>query len=114
MGKLLLLLGKTPFHYELSEHCFQIARAAVEEGHKVSLFLFIDGVYNLLKTQNGDIFKVKTAYEEMNELIDLGVKVSCCKLCTELRGIKNFLKSPEINATGLGQLNDELLCGCST
>jgi len=109
LGKLLMILGKPPFHYELVGHCFQLARAAVEEGHKVSIFLFMDGVYNLLNTQSGDIFKVKTAHEEINDLVELGVKVTCCKLCTELRGVTGHLKSEKVNVTGIGELNDEFM-----
>ena len=74
MGKLLMILGLAPFHHELVGHCFHLAKAAVEEGHKVSLFLFMDGVYNLLNTQNSDIFKVKAAHEEIDDLLKLGVK----------------------------------------
>jgi sulfur relay (sulfurtransferase) complex TusBCD TusD component (DsrE family) len=109
LGKLLIILGISPFQHELVGHCFRLARAAVEEGHNCTLFLFMDGVYNLLNTQNGDVFKVKTTNDEIDELMKLGVKVICCKLCSELRGVVGQLKSQEVQAKGLGELNDELM-----
>ena len=109
MGNLLMILCRPPFHYELVEHCFKLARAAVEEGHKVSIFLFMDGVYNLLNTQNGEVFKVKTTHEEITKLMEMGVKVTCCKLCTELRGVTGQIKSEKVKAAGIGELNDEFM-----
>lgn len=52
MGRLGLLLSTSPLQYQNWETVANIAEAALDKGHQVQVFLFIDGVYNPLKRQS--------------------------------------------------------------
>ena len=108
MGKILIILGETPFQSERVEHAFKIMRAARQGGHDASLFLFMDGVYNMTTTQRGDLFKTTSITKELEVLSKMGARIMCCKLCTELRGIGGALKPSFVEETGVGELNEEL------
>jgi len=104
----LIILGDTPFQSERVDHALKIARAARRSGHAVSLFLFMDGIYNMTTTQHGDLFKTKSITLELSDLSEMGVRVMCCKLCTELRGLGGKMKPGFVEETGVGELNEEL------
>lgn len=108
LGKLLLILGDTPFHSERVTHSINLANAALRMGHRVSIFLFMDGVYNMLPTQRGDIFKVTSIVDELSSLSSRGARVMCCRLCVEIRGIGGTLKPGFVEVTGVGELNEEI------
>jgi sulfur relay (sulfurtransferase) complex TusBCD TusD component (DsrE family) len=108
LGKLLLIIGYTPFQSERVNHSINLAKAALKQGHKVSIFLFMDGVYNMLNTQRGDLFKINSITNELDTLSQLGARIMCCKLCTEIRGVGGALKPAFVEETGVGELNDEL------
>jgi len=109
VGKLVVIVSYTPFYSELSGLSLNIARTALKKGHKVTLFLFMDGVYNALNTQRGDLFKVESVNKILGELSDLKAKIIVCKLCSELRGVNESLIVSVAEATGVAELNDELL-----
>ncbi|RLI33385.1 sulfur reduction protein DsrE, partial [Candidatus Bathyarchaeota archaeon] len=46
MKKLLIILCETPFHSDKVDQTINIAEAAISKKHEVSVFLFMDGVYN--------------------------------------------------------------------
>ena len=108
LGKILLILGDTPFQSERVNHSINLAKASLKQGHKVSIFLFIDGVYNMLNTQRGDLFKVTSISNELGTLSQMGARIMCCKLCTEIRGVGGALKPEFVEETGVGELNEEL------
>ena len=108
MGKILVILGETPFQSEIVDHTLKILRAARQSGHDASLFLFMDGVYNMTMTQRGDLFKTVSITKELEALSKMGVRIMCCKLCTELRGIGGTLKPGFVEETGVGELNEEI------
>jgi sulfur relay (sulfurtransferase) complex TusBCD TusD component (DsrE family) len=107
MGKILLILGDTPFQSERVTHAIGLAKAALNAGHKVSVFLFMDGVYNMLQTQRGEAFKVTSVSNELSTLARMGARIMCCKLCSELRGLDGSMKPGFVEDTGVGELNDE-------
>jgi tRNA 2-thiouridine synthesizing protein D len=108
MGKLLFVLCETPFQSERVDHALNIADAAIKIGHDVSIFLFMDGVYNMTRTQNGTPFKVKAVSQRLKELIGKGVEVNCCRLCKEIRGVEDSLTTEGIETTGVAELNDAI------
>lgn len=106
MKKILILLCETPFHSDKVEQSIKIAEAAIRKGHSVSMFLYMDGVYNMILTQDAEPFKMDSIAIRIQGLIDKGVSVYCCKLCKILRGITDDLISTNIQATGIGELNE--------
>jgi sulfur relay (sulfurtransferase) complex TusBCD TusD component (DsrE family) len=104
---MLLILGDTPFQSERVTHAIQLSKTALTMGHRVSIFLFMDGVYNMLPTQRGDIFKVTSVTDELASLSKMGARIMCCKLCTEIRGLGDSLKPSFVEETGVGELNEE-------
>jgi len=86
-GKLLILLADSPFQHESVDHAIEISRAAVRKGHRVSVYLMMDGVYDPVKAQNGEPFNTSSVSERFSELVREGVEVSTCRVCMELRGV---------------------------
>ena len=107
MGKLQIIISLSPFQNELVDHSIKIANAALDKGHIVSMFLYMDGVYNMTLSQNGDPFKMESISQRIRKLIQRGITIKSCKLCKMLRGVQTENMPPEIEATGTADLNDE-------
>lgn len=106
MKKILIILCETPFHSDKVEQSLKIAEAAIKKGNEVSVFLYMDGVYNMIKTQDASPFKMDSISHRIQELMEKGAKVFCCKLCKMLRGITDDIMIPNVLATGVGELNE--------
>lgn len=109
LGKLFIILCDTPFQSERVEHALKLAETAIDKGHEASLFLFMDGIYNMLTTQKGEKFHVTPVSERLKGLMAKGAKITCCGLCMELRGVKKSLIPEGIIPTGVSDINDEIL-----
>jgi len=109
MGNLLIVLSDTPFQSERVDHALNIAEVALDKGHEVSIFLLMDGVYNMIKTQNGDAFKLIPVNERLRDLLEKGAKVDCCKLCKKLRGLVESVILNGIPASGISFLNEAIM-----
>lgn len=108
LGKLFIILCDTPFQSERVEQVLKLAETAIEKGHEVSFFLFMDGVYNMLTTQKGEHFQVTPVSKRLKDLISRGAKITCCKLCMELRGLEKSMIPEGIMPTGVSEINDEI------
>jgi len=85
MGKLLVILFSPPMQSQNTDTVYELARAAVEMGHEVTVFCDIDATYNLLATQ---ILADKTTpASKISQLIKKGVHVLACRESARLRGI---------------------------
>jgi len=80
MGKLLIILFSPPLQSENANTACRLASAAVEEGHKVTVFFDVEAVYNLMKSQSDQT-------KEIEELIEKGAKVLLCRESARIRGI---------------------------
>ena len=109
MGKLHIIQCLSPFQNELVDHALKIAEAALDKGHTVSMFLYMDGVYSMMLSQDGSPFKMESISHRLQALIQKGAQIKTCKLCKILRGIVDDNKPDEIEATGTGQLDDEFM-----
>ena len=87
MSRLLLFLTESPFQHESIDHAVRIAEAALKKEHQVDIYFMMDGVYNPLKTQNGEPFKMKSVSERLDKLVEAGANITSCRVCMELRGI---------------------------
>ena len=85
LGKLLIILFSSPLQYQNADTVCEFAKAAIEEGHEVSVFCDIDAVYNLVATQ---ILPEKMIpAKKIAKLIEKGVRVLVCQQSARLRGI---------------------------
>ena len=85
MGKTLgILLMTGPYTFENSHTFYDLAKAALEKGYEVKVFLFVDGVNNAKVNQ--DPSPDEPMNEKLQELADAGVEFQACGLCTAARG----------------------------
>lgn len=109
MGNLHIILCLSPFHNELVEHSLKIAEVAFNKGHNVSMFLYMDGVYTMMLSQDGSPFKMEEISNRLKKLSDKGVIIKSCKLCKTLRGISDDNKPSNIESKGTSELDDEFM-----
>lgn len=106
LSSLLILLFDPPFQRDSAEHTYEIAQAALRKGHKVNIFLMMDGVYNPVKSQNGETFHMHSISEKLGELLGKGVRIVACRVCAELRGIKQEMLPEGLDVGGIYDLAD--------
>ena len=87
MGRMLVLLCDSPYHHESVDHVIELTKAAIGKGHEMDIYLMMDGVYNPLTSQSGEPFHMKSISLQFKALLELGAKVSGCRVCMELRGV---------------------------
>lgn len=87
MARIGILLTAAPFQFEGWETAVDLADAALEKGHDVDFFLYIDGVYNPVKHQSfpGSIV---LPHQRFAALLERGARVTVCGLCAQVRGLK--------------------------
>lgn len=103
MGKLLIILFSPPIQSQNTDTVFELAKAAVEIGHEVTIFCDIDAVYNLLAKQN--LPNESTPASKLAQLIKEDVQILACQESARLRGLdvkSEFLKG--VVASSLGRL----------
>ena len=59
----------------------RLARAALDQGHEVKMFVMGDGVHHLVDHQKNQ------SAPDLRALLDSGLEVTCCALSSELRGL---------------------------
>jgi sulfur relay (sulfurtransferase) complex TusBCD TusD component (DsrE family) len=69
----------------------------------------MDGVYNLMMTQEGKPFRLTPFYKHFEELLELGASIKICKLCKILRGVKGDNIPSGVEAEGIAELNQMIL-----
>jgi sulfur relay (sulfurtransferase) complex TusBCD TusD component (DsrE family) len=105
MGKLLLILFSTGQESQNINTAYELARAALASGHKVTVFCDADANYSLVAKQvNSDRI---AAVHKMVYLIEHGVPVLACRESARSRGIdtkKDFVKG--VVDSSLGRLTE--------
>ena len=105
MGKLLLILFSPGSKSQNIDTAYELARAAVTSGHKVTVFCDADANYSLVAKQDHPD-KIAAA-DKMVSLIEHGVPVLACRESARLRGIdtkKDFVKG--VVDSSLGRLTE--------
>jgi len=103
MGKLLIILFSPPMQSQDTDTVFEFAKAAMEEGHEVTVFCDTDATYNLMASQI--LPDQITPASKMDQLIKAGVHVLVCRESARLRGIdvqKNLIEG--VVESSLGRL----------
>jgi sulfur relay (sulfurtransferase) complex TusBCD TusD component (DsrE family) len=75
-----------------------VADAALEKSHKVTFFLFLDGVYNALGTQVFPAIE-KLPMDFFKALVARGAEIYACEVCSYNRGLdegKDYYKGVKI------------------
>jgi len=106
MAKIAILLTEGPWQTENYEIFARLAEAALDKGHKVEGFWYIDAVYNGIKHQSFS-GEATLPVEMMKALVKKGAKIMACGLCANARGLergKDFIEG--IRVSGLPDLAD--------
>lgn len=92
MARLGILFFNGPYQAQASETVIKLAEAALDKGHEVRIFCYMDAVNALLENQKAieGIFNIE---EGFREILNKGATVRLCNLCLLVRGtMKNCLK----------------------
>lgn len=92
MARLGILFFDGPYQAQASETVVKLADAALEKGHEVRIFCYMDAVNALLENQK-EIEGIFNIEEGFREILNKGATIRLCNLCLLVRGtMKNCLK----------------------
>ncbi len=106
MARMAIMLTEGPWQTENYEIFACLAEAALDKGHEVEAFWYIDAVYNGIKHQKFPE-DVPLPVERMKKLIEKGAKIMACGICVNARGLekgKEFIDGVRVG--GLPDLAD--------
>jgi tRNA 2-thiouridine synthesizing protein D len=83
MAALGFLLTRSPFSEPHFDTFVRLAGAALDQGHRVKAFLYMDAVLAATPSQKHG----PTPRERLDALVARGVEIVSCGLCVENRGI---------------------------
>ena len=89
-----IVLTGGPYQTERWETAYHISSAALERSDRVTIFLFMDGVYNALATERFPVVE-KVPKDYFKSLLDRGAEIYACVVCTNNRGLeegRDYLK----------------------
>ena len=92
MARLGILFFDGPYQKQSPETVCNLASAALDKGHEVRIFCYMDAVNAVLENQKKieGIFNIE---EGFREILEKGATVKLCNLCLLVRGtMKNCLK----------------------
>ena len=92
MARLGILFFDGPYQAQASETVVKLAGAALDKGHEVRIFCYMDAVNALLENQK-EIEGIFNIEEGFREILNKGATIRLCNLCLLVRGtMKNCLK----------------------
>jgi sulfur relay (sulfurtransferase) complex TusBCD TusD component (DsrE family) len=103
MGKLLLILFTAPMQSQNIHTVYELAQAAIEMKHEVTLFCDVDATYNLMSMPT--MPDKVTPASKLEELVKKGVHVLACRESARVRGIdakRDFIEG--VVESSLGKL----------
>ncbi len=104
----MILLCESPFQNDMLDQALDISKTALGKGHQVDIYLMMDGVYGPLNTQSGEPFRMESASDRFKELIELGANISGCRVCMELRGVKQEMLPDGVDIGGIFDMGEML------
>ncbi len=87
MATIGVLLTGGPYQFENWETAVDIGQAALDKGHQVKYFLYLDGVYNPIRHHAFPDMKVMPK-DRVQALVDRGAEVIACGVCVNARGLQ--------------------------
>jgi sulfur relay (sulfurtransferase) complex TusBCD TusD component (DsrE family) len=106
MGRMMILLCETPFQNETVDQVLEISKTALLKGHEVDIYMMMDGVYGPVTSQSGEPFHMESVSDRFKELVELGANISGCRVCMELRGVKQEMLPDGIDIGGIFDLGE--------
>ena len=92
MSRLGILFFNGPYQAESAETVCKLASKALDRGHEVRIFCYMDAVNAALENQK-DIEGIYNIEKGFKEILEKGAVVRLCNLCLLVRGTtKNCLK----------------------
>ena len=89
MAKIGFLLTEGPWQTENYKMFTKLASAALDKGHEVQAFWYLDGVYNPIKHQKfPGVEDNELPVFGMKEVVAKGAKIICCGICVNGRGLQ--------------------------
>mgnify|MGYP006289437937 FL=1 len=106
MSHLGVVLTGGPFDSERWRTAYELGRAALDGGHEVTYFTYLDGVLVPMVDQHFAECSDHGLYDEMpaekfEELLEDGAEVFACGLCVDARGVDVETDFPEDLMVGL-------------
>ena len=111
MATLGIVLTHSPLQHQHVETAYGLASAALDAGHGVRIFCYIDGVYGPMHAQDfPDALMLPR--EQFAVLLGRGASVMCCGLCVAGRGLDG--KTAFVEGVTTGMLPDlaDLVSDC--
>ena len=90
MANIGILFFAGPYQAQASETVCKIANAALDKGHSVRIFCYMDAVNAVLRNQK-KIEGIYNVEEGFREILDKGAIVRLCNLCLVRGTMKNCL-----------------------
>ena len=87
MAKLGILLTAGPFQFENWETAVNNADSALDKGHEVEMFFYLDGIYNPNRHQTFPDLPTLPK-DRFAKLVERGAKPIACGVCVRARGQK--------------------------
>src|SRR3989338_8562793 len=94
MARIGFLLTLGPYQFENWETACNIANAALDKGHEIEMFLYLDGVYNPIKLQTFPDMNV-VPKDRFAELVKKGAHIVACGICVNARGLEKGKEDTE-------------------
>ena len=92
MGRLGILFFNGPYQAESAETICKLASTALDKGHEVRIFCYMDAINAALENQK-DIEGIYNIEKGFKEILEKGATIRLCNLCLLVRGtMKNCLK----------------------
>lgn len=98
-----IVLTRGPLQHQHEETAYRLAAAALDAGHAVHVFCYIDGVYGPQRGQEFPDVAVLPR-ERFAELLARGASVMVCGLCVKARAIDG--KTAYVDGVTVGMLPD--------
>lgn len=98
MATLGFLLTTGPYQVQNYETLTKTAEAALDKGHQVKIFMYLDGVYNPIKLQTFPDLDILPK-DRLQTLLEKGAEVIACGICVNARGLeggKDFLEGVKV------------------
>lgn len=94
MSRLGILFFSGPYQTQAPETVVRLANAALDKGHEVRVFCYMDAVNALLENQKKieGIFNIEEGFKE---ILNKGATVRLCNLCLLVRGTMKYCLKKE-------------------
>ena len=100
MAKIGFLLTTGPFQVQNWETVVNLADAALEKGHEIQIFFYLDGIYNPNRNQEFPDLPVLPK-DRFAKIVKGGAKLIACGVCVRARGQKGDAYIDGVSVGGL-------------